>query len=609
MRVIRYLAVAAVASTALAVTACGSPSAAKISSNAAAVSGHEIRGGVVDEAEDPGASPNAIFPVQPATDSNGYNGNLMDALWPLLQYVGVGPDAAKESMYSSLTYSDNDTTLKIVLKPWRWSDGAPVTSRDFTFFFNLVKAAGTNWWGYVNNSEFPYNVSSVQTPNSSTIVLHLTRPYNPYFFTEQELTDVQLLPQQAWDKTSANGPVGNYDETTSGAKAVLAFLQKEGADMATFATSPLWKVVDGPWSLKSFNSNGYYSLVPNTNYSGPVKPVISEFVNTPFTTDIAELNQLRVGNTLTIGYLPNNDLAQAGALKAEGYSLVSVPTPGVAEIVPNEYNAQVGPILRQLYVRQAMEDLIDRPLIVSKVFAGYADPGSGPVPVLTGGPWVSPLEKAGGPYPYSPPTAIALLRSHGWKIAPQGVSTCQSPGTGPADCGAGITKGEPLTFTLTYSSGLATFDEQEADIQATEAAAGIKIVLKSEPFNTLSATVGTCFATNHPAAQCGWQLVDYGYNPYALYPAGDGLFNTDGSGNYGGYSSPAMNSLINATEYGAGSASTFYSYEDYAARQLPFLWLPDQSNLYVYKSNLGGFAPVDPYEVGLNAEAWYFTKR
>ena len=54
-----------------------------------------------------------------------------------------------------------------------------------------------------------------------------------------------------------------------------------------------------------------------------------------------------------------------------------------------------------------------------------------------------------------------------------------------------------------------------------------------------------------------------------------------------------MNKLINATEYGS-STQAFFSYEDYAARQLPWLWLPDSDYIQVYKSNLAGLRPAQP---------------
>jgi peptide/nickel transport system substrate-binding protein len=591
------------------VAACSSgPSSTKISSGKTAAKGHMVRGGTVTIAE-VGASPNFVFPLPPATNSDGYNANLTMGLWPDLVYSGDGAKSAvnpQESLYSSLTYSDGDKVITIVLKNWKWSDGAPITSRDFTFTYNLLKANYKNWNDYATGL-FPTDVSKVTTPNSHTVVIDLTRSYNPSFYTDDVLSAIPLLPQQAWDKTSATGKVGNYDETTAGAKAVYAFLQKEGGDMGTFASNPLWQVVDGPWKLAAFQSNGYYAWVPNKNYSGRDKPILSKVIWTPFTTDTAEMDTLRSGTSLDLAGLPLNDIKQVPALEAEGYSVAEQPIPGVAEIVPNLYNASVGPVLRQLYVRQAMEDLINRKQIVSKVFAGYADPGNGPVPVLSGAQWASPLEKAGGPYPYSPSAAIALLKAHGWKVAPGGVSTCQRAGTGGSDCGAGIKAGQPLEFQLEFSSGLTAFDEQNAAIQSSEEQAGVKLNLKPEPFNTLVATFGSCTASSHPASTCGWQLVDYGYNPYGLDPSGAGMFNTGGENNSGGYSSAEMNNLINATEYGS-STSAFYAYEDYAARQLPWLWLPNESNVFVYRSNLAGVTPLNPFSGTLNPEVWYYTK-
>jgi peptide/nickel transport system substrate-binding protein len=614
MRTIRRL-VTATAAIALAATvaACsggGSGGTAIGNGSGSAPTGQKEQGGTVTMAW-VGSAPNFIFPYAPSTNLNGYNANLTMPLWPYLVYNGDGGASAinpQESLYSSMVWSNGDKTITITLKPWKWSDGTPITSRDFTFVYNLLKAGSDyqNWINYLPG-QFPADVTSVSAPNAHTVVVNLNHSYNPDFYEEDVLSEVSLLPQHAWDKTSMSGKVGNYDETTKGAEAVYAFLQKEGGDMSTFTTNPLWKVVDGPWTLTSFNSDGDYNYAPNKNYSGPVKPTLSEWVNTAYTTDTAELDALRAGGILDVGTLPLNDVQQIGVLKSEGYSIASQPFPGVAEITPNLYNTQVGPILQQLYVRQAMEYLIDGPQIVSKVYDGYADPGTGPVPVQAFPGWASPLEKSGGPYPYDPAKAVSLLKAHGWKVVPAGTSTCQSPGTGPSDCGAGITAGEPLSLQLLYTSGIAAMDEQEAAIQSSEELAGIKITLKSEPFNTLVGQFGVCTASSHPASGCSWQLVDEGYLPYNLYPTGSSLFNTGGVNNNGGYSSPEEDSLINETQY-TSSTQAFYQYEDYTAEQLPWLWLPLQSNVWVYKSNLAGFAPLNPETGGLNPEAWYFTK-
>jgi peptide/nickel transport system substrate-binding protein len=592
----------------LAAAACTSGSSGTIGGGTA-VNGHARHGGTVTVGW-VAATPNFIFPLSPATNSDGYNMNLTELMWPYLVYSGDGGKSVvnpRESLYTSIAYSDGDRKVTIDLKHWDWSDGVPITSRDFTFVYNLLKANVPNWNLYVPGL-FPDDVASVSTPGPHTVVLNLTHSYNPTFYTDDVLDTVPLLPQHAWDKTSASGKVGNYDETTAGAKAVYSFLQQQGGQMSTFTTNPLWKVVDGPWTLSQFvASTGYYSYVPNKHYSGPDKPYLSKVINEPFTTDTAELDELRAGSSLDVGNLPLNDLRQAGVLKSEGYSLASLQVAGVAEIMPNLYNASVGPVLQQLYIRQALEKLIDRPQIVAKVYAGYADPGNGPIPMQASGPWASPLEKSGGPYPYSPSAATALLRAHGWKVVPGGTSTCQRTGTGASDCGAGITAGEPLSFQLAYSSGQAGMAEQNAAIQSSEEQAGVKMTLRSEPFNTLAGTTGICTASSHPASSCGWQLVDFGYDPYlGLFPAGNGFFNSGGYNNMGGYSSPEMNQLINATEYGS-STRAFFTYENYAAQQLPWLWLPDQDYIFVYRSNLGGFAPMNPFSGSINPQVWYFS--
>jgi peptide/nickel transport system substrate-binding protein len=592
---------------AAAVTAC-SGTTAKIGAGST-VKGTPMRGGTVTVAEPSGASPNDVFPLLPSTNSNGYNVNLTEGEWPYLVYVGDGANSVvnpRESLYSSLTWSDNDSVITIVLKPWKWSDGVPITSRDFTFVYNLLKANYNDWEAY-DPGLFPADVTKVVTPDTSTVVIDLSRSYNPSFYTDDVLDEVPLLPQHAWDKTSLTGKVGNYDETTAGADAVWNFLQKQGSDMATFDTNPMWQVVDGPWKLAQFQSDGYYVWVPNSNYSGPDKPALSKAIFVPFTTDAATMDTLRSGTSLTVAPLPLNDVAQIGALQREGYAVASVPTPGVAEIVPNLYNPANGPLLRQLYIRQAMEYLINRQQIASDAFHGYADPGNGPVPVTYGQQWASPLEKSGGPYTYSPSKATALLKAHGWNVVPNGADVCQRPGTGASDCGAGVAAGEKLQFQLLYASGSAYYDQMNAAIQTSEGQAGIHIVLKAEPFNTLVATTGTCNAASHPNSTCSWQLQQFGYQPYSVDPNGSGIFNTDAVSNYGGYSSPEMDQLINATEYGS-DPSAFFAYEDYAAEQLPWLWLPNQSTVYVYKNNLAGFVPASPFDFTLNPQVWYYVK-
>jgi hypothetical protein len=38
------------------------------------------------------------------------------------------------------------------------------------------------------------------------------------------------------------------------------------------------------------------------------------------------------------------------------------------------------------------------------------------------------------------------------------------------------------------------------------------------------------------------------------------------------------------------------------------LWLPNASNLFVFKKNLAGITPWNPFSGTLNPEVWYYTK-
>jgi peptide/nickel transport system substrate-binding protein len=606
MRLLRPAAAIAAALTLTVAAAACSSSSGSSRPSAQASSTPEHGGTITLEW---GATPNFIFPLVPATNTDGYNANLQMQIWPYLVATGDGAQATvnpQASLYSSLTYSNNDQTITVVLKPWKWSDGAPITSRDFLFTYNLLKSMGQNWFDYLPGL-FPTDVKSVLTPSPSTFVINLTQSYNPSFYTDDVLSEIPLLPQHAWDKESVTGTVGNYDETAKGAAAVVNFLQKEGSQMSTFATNPLWQVVDGPFKLSSFTTSGNYTYVPNTHYSGPDKPYLSQVINDGFTSEDAAYDVLLAGGDIT-GAVPANDVNQFSRLEAEGYRIVRQPIPGFAAISLNFFAPNgAGAIFAQLYIRQAMEDLINRPELVQKTEAGFGDPGNGPVPTLVYPSLASADEQGQGMYTYSPSTAISLLKSHGWAVDPSGVTTCASPGTGPSDCGAGIAAGAKLAFTLVYSSGTPEVDEQQAAIVTWWQQAGIKLTLKGEPFNTEVATTGTCSASSHPASTCSWQLWDQGYMPYSLDPTGSGEFNTGGPYNFGGYSNPEMDQLINETEYGS-SSQAFTAYENYATQQLPQLWLPNPGFFTAIPASLQGFAPLNAFSGGLNPQYWYYTK-
>jgi peptide/nickel transport system substrate-binding protein len=596
-------AVAAVASAvALLVSACSS------SGGGSNGGGTPVSGGTATFAEQPGATPNYIFPMLTAAYYSIANIEEFERLsFRSLYWIGNSQgqpvvDPAL-SLAAAPTYSDNDSVVTIHLGNYTWSDGKPVTARDVAFWINLLKANKTSFAAYIPG-EFPDNLKSYAITGTKTIVLTLNGSYNPTWFTEDQLSQITPLPTQAWDKTSASGAIGNDDQTTSGAKAVFAFLTAQAKNIATYGTNPLWQTVDGPWKLVSYQSDGYAKFAANKAYAGPGKPRLAYFVEEPFTSDSAELNVLRSGNSINYGYVPEQEASQTAVLNSQGYTSSVWNAWGTAYFVMNFNNPATGPMIRQAYVRQAMQSLIDEPAYIQGPWKGYAHTNYGPVPPKPSNPYVDSYE-AQGPWPYSPATAVKLLSSHGWTVKPNGLTTCTSPGSGAGHCGSGIASGAGLSFSVQYASGNVEVSQEMQALKSSFSQAGIQVALSTAPFDTVISRAVPCTPSQ---SSCSWQMANwgggwtYGVDPY---PTGDQLFGTGSGSNFGNYSDPQADKLISATIHGPG---TLTAYEDYLASQLPVLWMPQPAyQISEISSNLHGTQPQSPIE-GLTPENWYLTK-
>ncbi|MGH9074553.1 MAG: ABC transporter substrate-binding protein, partial [Acidimicrobiales bacterium] len=375
-------------------------------------------------AEPAGTRPDFIFPVTPkGYGSTANTRQLSSLMWRPLVWSGTGEQVGvndRKSLFQSIAYSSDGKTVTIVLKDWSWSDGQPVSSRDVTFFLDLVKANETQWSRY-SPGQLPDDIVSWRAAGQRTVVLTLDQAYSRFWFTDDELALVTPLPQHAWDRESARGPVGSFDQTAAGARKVWRFLVGEARDTATFATNPLWRVVDGPWQLRSFSSAGKAVFEPNPAYSGPDAPSLSRFVELPFATSAAELAALESGR-VDVGYLPTSHLGEEQVVGLEDYRLTPWVGFSVSFVVPDLANPAVGPLLQQLYVRQALQHLVDQQAIVADAYGGYASPTYGPVPLAPPNPYASPAEAA-DPYPFSVSDAAQLLSSHGWQVTPGGPDT------------------------------------------------------------------------------------------------------------------------------------------------------------------------------------------
>ena len=135
--------------------------------------------------------------------------------------------------------------------------------------------------------------------------------------------------------------------------------------------------MDGPFKLKGYTSPAGL-LRAEQKLSGPNKPKVSQFVEVPFTSADAEYNALRAGS-LTSATYRQPTVRRSRPLRKRDITPRQWKVYGFSSIFYNFNNPSVGPGFQQLYVRQAMQYLMDQQLQISKVFSGYAQPDYGMV--------------------------------------------------------------------------------------------------------------------------------------------------------------------------------------------------------------------------------------
>jgi peptide/nickel transport system substrate-binding protein len=602
-RRLHLLAVASVACVAL-LTACGSSSSPGSTAGATRVNG----GTATIALNQSDGIFNYIYPLLDFDNDTFANVTYSQYLmWRPLYWFGspghVGVNFS-ESLAdpATVTSSAGKTVATIQLKPYRWSDGTALTTRDVEFWINLLKADRAQFWGY-SPGEFPDNMTKFTAISSSRFSLTFDHPYSAEWLYNQ-LGLIIPLPQQAWDKTSPTGPVGNYDTTTSGALDVDNFLLAQNKDTSTYATNPLWQVVDGPWKLSSYTpATGDATYVRNLKFSGPATGSLHAIKILSYSSDTAEFDELLSATGLDYGYVPYDDAAQVTRVKSDNYTVQAWPAWGINYVFLNYASPQSGAIFSQLYVRQAMQELINQAGYISAFLQGYAYPTYGPVPSQPASDFVSP-EESHNPYPYNPTKATNSLKQHGWSDA-SGTETCVKAGSASDECGPGVAAGAKMAFPFLYSSGSTGVDEEVAALQSSFSSAGIKLT----PGGTTFATATGDMTPDCSKPQC-WQfayvgeawLFDPGYNE----PDGAILFSSQGPSNLGGYSNQKTDNLI--SQLGSGGIDAFYNYENYVSTQLPGLWMPQtDTQISAVNSKLQGVYPQDPLG-NVYPEDWYFVK-
>jgi peptide/nickel transport system substrate-binding protein len=608
-----FAAFCGAAALAITAAACGG-SGGGAGANSTPTGGKPVKGGTATFALAPNSAPNYIFPFTSASNFSVYNAEEFQYLmYRPLYWFGNG---ASPTLNTSLSLAEppvyNGKQITIRLKGWKWSNGETVSAGNVLFWIHMLQAVGAADWGAYVPGGFPTNVSDVKAVNATEVTMTMNKAYNPAWFTDNELSQITPMPT-AWDRTAA-GP-SHCTTTVSDCAAVYGYLDGQSKAMASWASSPVWSIVDGPWKLASFTADGHATFVPNPAYSGPVKPTLAKFEEIPFTTENAEYNVLRASTAggsqqIDVGYLPTTDAPAKPANQAvgsnpvSGYTLAPLYLWSINYFPLNDQSTTGnGPVIRQLYFRQALQYLMNQKAVIEGPLHGYGQYTVGPVGAYPPSSYLSSQGKAGDPFPYNPATAKQLLSSHGWNVVPNGVTTC----TDPARCGQGVKRGQKLVFTLPYATGTTWIDSEMTQLQSNATLVGIKLNLLPKPFNqVIEIAAANCVVAR---TSCAWDMGNWGggwtFVP-DYYPSGETLFMSGSGSNAGGYSNAQNDSMINAT-LTTDSLTPIDQWQDFLARQVPVIWQPNGAyQLTEVAYNLRGVLPQST-TLNINPENWYFV--
>ncbi|MDQ6932534.1 MAG: peptide ABC transporter substrate-binding protein [Candidatus Eremiobacteraeota bacterium] len=397
--------------------------------NSWTVPGH-LRLGMPDE-------PDNLNPMFAHTSANEEADALIFA--PLFRYDDRGEYYPELAMalptYRNGGISKDSKTITVHMrKGVRWSDGAPLTARDWRFTYRAVMNPRNNTkalFGWID-------IASVVLPDDYTLVIHLRRP-NASFLGNL-----------------ANGGTA-YPPLPEHLLGKLPDINR-----ATFNNQP---ISSGPWVLKKWNHGASLEFVPNTKYwrGAPKLQGISWRVIPSVDTLFAQLQ------THEIDVYDGVSEDQIDRLKnIEGITISSKLVANWRHLIFNTSKPELSDVRTRLAIAEAVDwDGINKTMYHGYNVLAHSDifPGSWAAPDI-------PL------YRYDVADSKRLLDAAGWIVGPDGIRH----------------KGEHAMH-LTISTGTNKQANVQAEVQIQQALKniGIDLAIRNYPVSFLFAQNGPLY--------------------------------------------------------------------------------------------------------------------
>lgn len=236
--------------------------------------------------------------------------NMSFSAW-IWQMYGVGPGkwddknnliayaAAEIPSAENGGVSADGLTLTWKLKPCLfWSDGEPITSKDFVYTWQAIMDTGN---APISRAGYD-KIASIDTPDDQTAVVHFS----------------ELYP--AWALLFNLGP----NNIGGGLLPAHIFEGKTALETDPQMHQPSW--AGGPFAIKEWVPGDHMTLVRNPNYFGNAAKL--DFINIKFVPDPeAGLAALQAGDVDLMVNLAESDIQTIKTLEPQGIHLRVDPTP------------------------------------------------------------------------------------------------------------------------------------------------------------------------------------------------------------------------------------------------------------------------------------------
>ena len=383
--------------------------------------------------------------------------------WDLLVNFSQKDLSPTPGIAQSWDVSDDKKTVTFRLDPnAKWSDGQPITSEDVKYSLEVLGGHGALFTGYTDN------ISKIETPNASTVVIHTKRP-------DARIVGglfVYILPKHVWGKVPVSDLTGSYDPKL-----------------------PL--VGSGPYVVTDFQPNRITTMEKNPNFRGP-EPNFDEIQFIRYGNQDAAERALQVGEVDMVPEVSAAGFARLG--EQPNIDTFKASSPAYTQMTFNSCSektcpdAKVNPAIQDPAVRQATAYAVDRERINEIAARGTSFPAHGILPSF----YKSFYEVPAQDYPFDPEKAKQILDAAGW----------QDNGSAPRTKG-----GEELKFNL-YVRSESPYNIQAAKLVAEQAkAVGIEYDVQVVSTDKLyDITIGT--VDGKPAPTFDTFIWGWGGDPY-----------------------------------------------------------------------------------------------